>query len=306
MSNNDIKENSKQMLIDFVNEIIDADYEYEYLNNEKLRNFYRLLKAYTKDFKFEDETIEIELVLAYEFLAVESYLFSHKDRLFRLMKYWKSARIEDFKNKLVVDVDNGFFNINGPMLIAGFPGVGKSTAAKMFTDVFGENICIDLESSDYHWIIDKDGNKHQHPEWPMNYVNAAKILLYETRGLKDYENLKFICISTHKDTLQILNDQEVEFCIVTPFFKDEALKRYKERGSSPDFIKSMDDNWDKYMDDINSYGMPVVMTDEYLCDILKDNRLVRFIGNQKLADAKRKALLELDVAIQNLSNESNR
>ena len=70
MSNNDIKENSKQMLIDFVNEIIDAEYEYEYLNNEKLRNFYRLLKAYTKDFKFEDETIEIELVLAYEFLAV--------------------------------------------------------------------------------------------------------------------------------------------------------------------------------------------------------------------------------------------
>lgn len=294
MNNNNIKENTKQMIIDFVNEIIDADYEYEYLNNEKLRIFYILLKAYAKEFKFEDESIEIESVLAYEFLAVESYLSDHKDSLFRLMKYWKSARKEDFKNKLVIDVDNGFFNINGPMLIAGFPGVGKTTVAKMPIHVFGENACIDLESSDYHWIIDKDGNKHQHPEWPMNYVNAAKILLYETRGLKDYENLKFICISTHKDILQILNDQEIDFCIIAPFSKDEALKRYKERRSSPEFIKNMDEHWNEYMDDINSYGMPVIMTDEYLYDILKDNRLVRFIGNKKLADARRKAILELD------------
>ena len=34
-------------------------------------------------------------------------------------------------------------------VIAGFPGVGKSTAAKLHPDIF-----IDLESSDYHSTLD--------------------------------------------------------------------------------------------------------------------------------------------------------
>lgn len=286
------KDTAKNLLI----KVWKTSYNDSKLSKDKsLKDFYAILKAYTEGYKFEDN-VEIESVLAYEFLSIENILYKKYYPLYEVMRIWKSSTEDYFKNKLIVDVDNGFFDLNSPILIAGFPGVGKSSAAKIFDEKIGKNICIDLESSDFHWIVDKSGNRHQHPEWPMNYVNAAKALLFETRGLEDYKNLKFICISTHKESLSILNEQEVEFCIVTPINKEKSIKRYKERGSSLEFIKSIDENWDKYMDDIYSYDMPVIMTDEYLCNILKDNRLVRFIGNKTLADNRRKILIELGVA----------
>ena len=80
--------------------------------------------------------------------------------------------------------------VNTKKVIAGFPGVGKSTAAKLHPDIF-----IDLESSDYHWIKDKNGNNVCDPDWPMNYV--AKII-----ALMNVESShKYILISTHNEVL---------------------------------------------------------------------------------------------------------
>lgn len=284
-----------------------SKFKIEEIDDDEVKNFFILLKAYIEGYKFKAD-INIGSLIIYEFLGIEQWFYDrdnkHKhcsyDLLDRLNLYfainlWLIKRDQSIFNSMVIDTDKGNFDINKPMIIAGFPGVGKSTAAKLFgtTDIENENRCIDLESSDFHWIIDKDGGKHLHPEWPVNYINAMKLLLFETRGLEKYKNLKYVCISTHKDVLSALRDQEIEFCIVAPLSKENAIERYKKRGSSKEFIQKLDENWDTYMNDLNSYDMPVIKTDEYLYDILRDNRLVKFIGNRKLDNDVQIALKEL-------------
>ena len=311
-----------------------SKFKIEEIDNDEVKNFFILLKAYIEGYKFKAD-INIESLIIYEFLGIEQWFYNldnkykhcSYDLLDRLNLYfainlWLIKRDKSIFNSMVIDTDKGNFDINKPMIIAGFPGVGKSTAAKLFgtTDIENENMdrpviiskssntdnpydsivknnyenhCIDLESSDFHWIIDKDGDKHLHPEWPANYINAIKLLLFETRGLKKYKNLKYVCISTHKDVLNTLRDQEIEFCIVAPLSKENAIERYKKRGSSEEFIQKLDENWDTFMNDLDSYDMPVIKTDEYLYDILRDNRLVKFIGNQKLDNDVQIALKEL-------------
>lgn len=149
------------------------------------------------------------------------------------------------------------------IVIAGFPGVGKSTAATI-----DPQIVADMESSDFHWIIDPEGKKQLHPEWPDNYVKAIKMMVSETDGIEEYQHLMYICCSTHKEVIERLIQDRIPVIIVAPEDKRSYLKRYMARGSSEQFIKSMDANWDSYMDDIKSYRMPVVYTDYYLHDIL--------------------------------------
>lgn len=149
------------------------------------------------------------------------------------------------------------------IIIAGFPGVGKSYAGTA-----NPGVVADLESSDFHWIYDKDGNKHQHPAWPYNYFQAAEMLALETEGLPDYKDLMYVCISTHHEVLKILKDHKIPFVIYAPESKDVALRRYAERGSSEAFIKSLDENWDKYMNDLKEIDMPMIMSDTYLKEAL--------------------------------------
>lgn len=153
------------------------------------------------------------------------------------------------------------FESSKKIVICGFPGVGKSTAAD-------NKVMIDLESSDYHWIMTPEG-KVQHPEWPMNYISFISMLVNETDGLKDYEDLKYIFTSTHKEVIKGLMTKKIPFVIVAPKSKLKYIQRYRERGSSEAFIKSLRDNWGCYMKDISSYGVPVIYTDVYLGDILK-------------------------------------
>lgn len=149
------------------------------------------------------------------------------------------------------------------IIIAGFPGVGKSTAAKI-----DPQIVADMESSDFHWIIDPEGKKNLHPAWPDNYVKAIEMMAKETDGLENYRDLLYICCSTHKDVIKRLIEDRFAVIIVAPKDKQTYLNRYMARGSSEEFVKSMDENWDSYMEDIKSYGMPVIYNDEYLHDIL--------------------------------------
>lgn len=149
------------------------------------------------------------------------------------------------------------------IIIAGFPGIGKSTAHAISSDQIA-----DLESSTFHWIVEKrpNGEKKVNPEWPYNYINHIKNIMSD-KGAK-YDKLEYILISTHKEVLQTLVDQKIPFIIVLPHTKEEFLKRYKNRGSSNSFIEQLDEHWDRYINDYGSYGMPIIMTDEYLYSIL--------------------------------------
>lgn len=137
-------------------------------------------------------------------------------------------------------------------IIAGFPGVGKTYAAKHIHDYpeFEKMHVVDLESSEYGWIYDENGQKIRNPEWPKNYVDAiieqyvlSSNLHHQVRGKKRY-----ILISTHQEVLESLAKIDgIDLIIFKPKTKKVAMQRYVERGSSKEFIKSIDENWDKYM-----------------------------------------------------------
>ncbi len=152
------------------------------------------------------------------------------------------------------------------IIIAGFPGIGKSETFKIIPEVVA-----DCESSDFHWITGvDDGKKLCNPDWPKNYIQYIKLLTYETDGLKRYKDLLYICISTHSEVLQYLRNNHIPFIIVVPEDKDETIKRYYARGNSEEFIIKLEENWDEWMKNFESYGMPIIKlpTDMYLSDLL--------------------------------------
>lgn len=137
-----------------------------------------------------------------------------------------------------------------PLVIAGFPGVGKSTAAED-EPLFFE----DMESSEFHWInhVDDEGNitKVKNEEWPKNYVDAI-IEKYK------FSSKSYLLISTHNEVLEMLKLRGVRFIVVVPESKEATIKTYHNRGNDEKFITSMSRNWDKYMDDIDSLKVPVI------------------------------------------------
>ena len=160
---------------------------------------------------------------------------------------------------LDVNVNKYAINIPAKTIVAGFAGIGKSTAGKKYPNLF-----IDMESSDYHWITDEGGNKYLNPEWPINYVNA---ILKATETIKIGEPF-YVLTSTHSEVLEEFKKRQIYYMVVIPKTKSVALKRYKERGSSPKFIKSMENNFDKYIQDVkNSSAFLIYTTDMYLEDI---------------------------------------
>lgn len=146
------------------------------------------------------------------------------------------------------------------IIIAGFPGVGKSTAA-MVHGTFVK----DMESSNYHWIISDDGNKVPNPDWPMNYYDAIIAEAFNDGCSAPL----YIAISTHKEVLETLVRFKIPFIIYTPATKSYAIGRYEARGNTPEFIEKIDKNWDQYMMDLDSYRMHVIKRDDYLTDFLE-------------------------------------
>lgn len=150
--------------------------------------------------------------------------------------------------------------VSSKIIIAGFPGVGKSEAAKIIPGVV-----MDVESSEWHWNEDKTLN----PLWPDNYLDYVKILL-ETDGLKNYRDLLYICISTHNQTLEKLRKLQIPFIIAVPEDKEETIARYKARGNSEAFVKQLEENWETWMEDFKKYEMPIITVPKghYLSELL--------------------------------------
>lgn len=120
-------------------------------------------------------------------------------------------------------------------IIAGFPGVGKSSLAKKYPD-----LVTDLDSGLFG--KDKDGNKNEN--WLEDYYQAI---------IKQSEN-KVILTSTHKELLEKLQENDIPFAIVIPDINivEEYLQRYKQRGSNEEFIQKIYEQWDGWINKINN------------------------------------------------------
>lgn len=149
-------------------------------------------------------------------------------------------------------------------IIAGFPGVGKSTAAEMKDWMF-----LDMESSNYHWMIDEKGDKVCNPAWPTNYVNAIIAASHDCTKPQLY-----ILTSTHNEVLAEFDRLGLYYNAVLPKSKDVYIQRYRERGNSEEFIEKLESNFDAFIKSVESTNVfGIYYTDNYLYKIfVPDNR----------------------------------
>ena len=120
------------------------------------------------------------------------------------------------------------------LVIAGFPGVGKSHyTAHTTLDV------SDSDSSQFSW----SSMGVRNPDFPNNYINHIESLVGET---------DVIFVSTHKEVLRALTDKGIPFVVAFPHrsLKEAYLVRYSLRGSPSEFVSLMDRKWGEFHDDI--------------------------------------------------------
>lgn len=141
------------------------------------------------------------------------------------------------------------------MIIGGFPGIGKTYAAR---------------NLDFN-IIDTDSSKFsKSQDFPKNYVDHVSSFL-DHRGF-----VRIILVSTHAVSLDAFLDNGLLTTLVYPDIglKDEYIARYAERGDDDKFIQLIGDNWEdwimnlriNYRDVIDHY---VLSRGEYLSDYFK-------------------------------------
>ena len=125
-------------------------------------------------------------------------------------------------------------------IVSGFPGIGKSTVAKLYPVA-----ARDLESSDFHWVKDPmDGHQIQNPQWPQNYLDNIKAL--DKSGM-----YRVVFVSSHAQIRQLMAQMSIRYTNICPQDTEEMkalfLKRYKDRGSPETFIQSLEAHWSEYV-----------------------------------------------------------
>lgn len=106
------------------------------------------------------------------------------------------------------------------MIVCGFPGTGKSMMAKF-------SQWVDLESTPFkkNWLL---------------YAEVAKHMS---------DSGYTVMVSTHSEMLDALEQIEAPYTVVVPPIIDKAtyLYRYDARGNSYDFLKLLDENWERWI-----------------------------------------------------------
>ena len=107
------------------------------------------------------------------------------------------------------------------MIICGFAGTGKSTAAKKITGV------IDLESTPFQ------------KDWDT-YARVAMHM--DKQGY-------IVLLSCHRELREKLHELGVKYYVVYPEKnqKDIYRERYEERGNTPEFIAMQMSHWDEWI-----------------------------------------------------------
>lgn len=132
------------------------------------------------------------------------------------------------------------------IIIAGFPGIGKSILHKEHIKLYS----------------DSDSSKFNKKDFPGNYIEHIKNLI----GKK-----QLILVSSHIEVRDALVKEGIKFIYVIPSLdrKEEFLNNYKERGNTQEFINNVETNWERWVQiSVLNNAYPV-----YVCTrgYLKDN-----------------------------------
>lgn len=142
------------------------------------------------------------------------------------------------------------------LIVAGFPGVGKSKIVN--DEMFKELTIVDSDSSSYSNLdVDQDGKVLRNPEFPLNYVDMIE---------SEISKVDIRLISTHSSVLDVLDIRGLEYFIVVPTLDQKYiyLDRYRNRGSSEEFIQMMEENYDSFVEQLlnRPNGIKIVL-DQY-------------------------------------------
>ena len=141
-------------------------------------------------------------------------------------------------------------NMKETLIIAAFPGTGKSYCVTNESDKFDG--ILDSDSSNFSWVKDSNGNNtsERNPDFPNNYIKHIK---------ENIGKVEVIFVSSHKEVREALEREGIEYILVYPnvFQKDDYIKRYKNRGSSDKFIRLLEANWDEWINECRTEEYPV-------------------------------------------------
>lgn len=130
-------------------------------------------------------------------------------------------------------------------VISAFPGCGKSYC---FLNYNNKDLKIlDSDSSQFSWIKDKNGNNttQRNSDFPNNYIKHIK----ENIGKVD-----IIFVSSHEIVRKVLFDNNIRIILIYPYkhCKHEYIKRFRDRGNDENFITFISDNWDEFIDNMDT------------------------------------------------------
>lgn len=139
-------------------------------------------------------------------------------------------------------------------VICCFPGVGKTTLVN------------NLRQTSLN-VTAMDSRAFNKVDFPHNYIADV------TAKINDGA---LVFADSHEDILEGFRQQGIDFVLVYPErdLKEEYLERYRQRGSSPVFVRLMNDRWDNFIDVCAAYSGPhttssVLGKGGYLTDALK-------------------------------------
>lgn len=162
------------------------------------------------------------------------------------------------------------------LIISAFAGLGKTTLANKYTNI------LDLESTNYHWIFEKESSENLtneelkgiktrklNKEWPQNYIK--KIL----EAQKEYN---IVLITASEEIRNILVENNIDFIFAFPKSDSfqEITNRCIKRNNNKEFIEGIKEAFYKWQEDLKDYNYKVILVDknEYLEDCLKRNKIL--------------------------------
>ena len=129
------------------------------------------------------------------------------------------------------------------IIISAYPGCGKTYTTNWVKENRPKLAVLDSDSSYFSWIWE-NGVKtdKRNPEFPNNYIQHIK---------DNMNTADIIFVSSHKVVRDALKATGIRFMLVylDKSMKAEFIQRYKNRGSSEEFIKFQEDNWDNFIDE---------------------------------------------------------
>jgi hypothetical protein len=119
-------------------------------------------------------------------------------------------------------------------IVAAFPGCGKTHYCNYDSDYMPDGFAMDSDSSKFHKST-----------FPQNYIDHIE---------SHIGKVKIIFCSTHKCVREELLQRHIPFVLAYPgiSLKYEYLQRFVNRGSSAEFIKTIERNWDQWIEELQN------------------------------------------------------